>query len=54
MATYGETNGGKFGKAAVSWFKWQLYGDKAEGEKFLNPASSALTQDGWNITSKGY
>lgn len=55
MATYGETNGGKFGSAASAWFKWQLYGDEAEGKKFLDPVGSPLIAQGWNVTApKGY
>ncbi|KAF2395716.1 hypothetical protein EJ06DRAFT_540240 [Trichodelitschia bisporula] len=54
MATYGDQYGGKFGKAAVAFFKWQLKGDTAAGELFLNPATSSLTKDGWAIESKNW
>ena len=54
MATYGTANGGKFGKAAVAFFKWQMLGDKASGKMFLEPSGSALTKDGWDIVSKNW
>jgi hypothetical protein len=50
--TYFSTQGGKFGKAAVYFFDWQLKGDKAAGQQFLDPASSSLTKDGWKIESR--
>jgi hypothetical protein len=53
MGTYGARYGGKFGKAAVLFFKWQLKGDKAAGEEFLNPGGS-LRADGWDVVSKNY
>jgi hypothetical protein len=52
MATYGEAYGGKFGKAAVLFFKWQLQGDSAAGQEFLNPTS--LKAAGWDIVSRGF
>jgi len=52
--TYYEKQGGKFGKAAVSFFNWQMKGDKAAGQQFLNTATSPLTKDGWKIQSKGW
>jgi hypothetical protein len=54
MATYYELQGGQFGKAAVAFYDWQMKGDARAGEKFLNPASSPLTKDGWRIESKGF
>lgn len=52
MATYGETNGGQYGKAATLFFKWQLQDDQAAGQEFLNPTS--LKAAGWDIVSKGF
>jgi hypothetical protein len=54
MATYGTAYGGKFGEAAVLFFKWQMKGDAKAGENFLNPASSPLTKKGWNIEIKNF
>ena len=54
MATYGTTNGGKFGKAAVAFFDWHLKGDPASAKQFLEPASSPLTKDGWQIVAKNF
>jgi hypothetical protein len=52
MATYGDTHGGKFGKAASILFKWQLKGDKAAAQEFLQPTT--LKADGWEIVAKGW
>jgi hypothetical protein len=54
MATYGTANGGKFGKAAVAFFNWQMKNDQAAGKLFLEPESSSLTKDGWSIVSKNF
>lgn len=54
MATYGSDFGGKFGKAAVAFFDWHLKGNQASGKQFLDPTTSPLTKDGWDVVSKGY
>jgi hypothetical protein len=54
MGSYGDAYGGKFGKAAVAFFKWQMKGDQEAGKSFLDPATSSLTKDGWNIVSKNW
>jgi hypothetical protein len=51
--TYNEKQGGKFGKAAVAFFNWQMKGDKSAGQEFLNP-NTPLTKDGWRIEFKGW
>jgi hypothetical protein len=53
MGTYFQTNGGTYGKAAVAWFNWQFKGDAAGKAMFLTPGS-ALTKDGWTITSRNF
>lgn len=52
--TYYEKQGGKFGKAAVAFFNWQMKGDTKAREQFLNVATSPLTKDGWKIESRGW
>ena len=52
--TYMDKQGGKFGKAAVNFFNWQMKGDVAAGALFLKPEASALTTDGWKIESKNW
>jgi hypothetical protein len=47
-------SGGKFGEAAVLFFKWQLKGDTASGAAFLKPQSGPLAQKGWDIVSKNW
>lgn len=54
MATYGETHGGQFGKAAALFFKWQMKGDAQAGAQFLNPAGSPLTSAGWQIVHRNF
>ncbi|KAF2668797.1 hypothetical protein BT63DRAFT_440877 [Microthyrium microscopicum] len=46
--TFSEANGGKFGKAAVAFFKWNLQGDAASKDLYFNK-TSALYKDGWTI-----
>jgi hypothetical protein len=52
--TYMEKQGGKFGKAAVNFFNWQMKGDAAAGALFLKPEASGLMADGWKIESKNW
>jgi hypothetical protein len=52
--TYMDKQGGKFGKAAVNFFNWQMKGDAAAGALFLKPEGSTLTADGWKIESKNW
>jgi len=52
--TYMEKQGGKFGKAAVAFFDWQMKGDKSAGQQFLSPDTSPLAKDGWKIEFKGW
>jgi len=54
IGTYYQKNGGKIGKAASAFFKWQLKGDVSQKEMFCNPkANTELTKVGWQIESKG-
>ncbi|KAE9971716.1 hypothetical protein EG328_005445 [Venturia inaequalis] len=48
MGTYFEPQGGKFGKASVAFWKWQLQGDETSKALFFNKSSS-LYADGWQI-----
>jgi hypothetical protein len=52
--TYYDQQGGKFGKAAVVFFDWQLKGDSNAGRQFLDVATSPLTTDGWKIETRGW
>jgi hypothetical protein len=52
IGTFFSKQGGKFGKAAVAFFDWQLKGDEAAGKLFLDPVNSALTKDGWKIENR--
>jgi hypothetical protein len=55
MATYGEPNAGKFGKAAVSFLEWQFRGVEKEKKKFLDRNSeNSFVRDHWNISFKNW
>jgi hypothetical protein len=47
--TYGDVNGGKFGKAAQNWARWLLKGDLNGTKEYLTEGAKA---DGWTIVSK--
>jgi hypothetical protein len=46
MATWSQTNGGKFGKAEWLWLDWVLRGNAKSGEFFLGDGAKA---DGWEV-----
>jgi hypothetical protein len=46
MATWSQTNGGKFGKAEWLWLDWVLRGNPKSGEFFLKGGAKA---DGWDV-----
>lgn len=48
-ATYDQTNGGKFGKAAQLYFRWVLKGDTSASTFFTGNEAQA---DGWTVVSK--
>jgi hypothetical protein len=52
--TYGQDNGGPFGKVAVPWLKWQLDGDtSAKGKGYFVGDSCVPCKDSsWQIQSK--
>jgi len=52
IGTYYQKYGGKFGRAAVAFFKWQQKGDSASKALFCSPASSELTKVGFKIESR--
>jgi dienelactone hydrolase len=51
--TFGDINGGKYGKAVVSFLQWQFRGDEKEKLKYSDPKSAdSFVKAGWyNITS---
>ncbi len=52
--TYGEANGGDFGKVAVAWLDWRLKGDAAAGRMFLGPACGLCRDPHWVVQRKGF
>jgi hypothetical protein len=51
--SYGDSNGGKFGKAVLSFLNWQFKGDQKEKLRWSDPKSpNSFVSQGWyNITS---
>jgi hypothetical protein len=48
--TYNQAGGGKFGRASVPFWKWQLEGDQESKNLFFNK-SSPIYKDGWDINT---
>ncbi|KAK1753025.1 hypothetical protein QBC47DRAFT_404387 [Echria macrotheca] len=47
--TYNQTNGGKFGVAAVHWARWLLRGDKSAATWFTGNGTGTARGDGWSV-----
>ena len=50
--TYGETDGGDFGKVAVAWLDWSLKGDKAAARLFAGPDCGLCRDPKWVVRTK--
>jgi dienelactone hydrolase len=50
--TYGEPNGGPFGKVGVAWLDWRLKGDAAAGRMFVGPKCGLCTDAEWVVKQK--
>ena len=50
--TYGEANGGDFGKVGVAWLDWRLKGDAAAGRMFVGPGCGLCTDPKWVVRKK--
>lgn len=53
LGTYGQENGGFFGKIAVAWLDWRLKGNQAAAAMFRGPACILCTGPGWHVTKSG-
>ena len=49
--TYGQTNGGEFGRVAVLYLKWRLKGDTTAGTNFVG-SSCGLCNTQWQVQQK--
>lgn len=49
--TYGQPNGGEFGRAAQLWFRWQLQGDTQAGRAFVG-SDCGLCGTAWRVQQK--
>lgn len=49
--TYGQTNGGEFGRVAVLYLKWRLKGDTTAGANFVG-ANCGLCNTQWQVQQK--
>lgn len=52
--TYGQPNGGEFGKVGVALLKWQLKGDKQAAAMFLGAECGLCRSPGWHVSKKNY
>lgn len=52
--TYGQPNGGEFGKVGVALLKWQLKKDKASANLFLGENCGFCQDKNWHISKKIY
>ncbi len=50
--TYGEANGGDFGKVATAWLAWRLKGDAAAGRMFLGADCGLCKDPHWVVERK--
>jgi hypothetical protein len=50
--TYGEPDGGAFGKVAVAFLKWRLRGDRAAAGQFAGPDCGLCRQPEWHLRSR--
>lgn len=50
--TYGQPHGGEFAKVAVSWYKWQLKGDKEAGKMFTGNPPGLAQNPNWKVEKK--
>lgn len=53
LGTYGQTNGGFFGKIAVAWLDWRLKGRAAAAAMFRGPRCTLCTGPSWHVTKSG-
>jgi hypothetical protein len=52
--TYGQPNGGEFGKVGVALLQWQLKGDRKAGKMFLGAKCGFCEAPGWHVSKKGF
>lgn len=50
--TYGEANGGPFGKVGVAWLDWRLKGDAEAGKMFVGANCGLCTNAEWVVKQK--
>lgn len=50
--TYGEANGGDFGKVASAWLDWRLKGDMSAGRMFLGADCGLCKDPNWVVERK--
>jgi hypothetical protein len=48
MGTYGQPNGGEFGRVGAAWLKWQLKGDAQARQMFVGP-DCGLCGTEWSV-----
>jgi hypothetical protein len=51
-ATWGDVNGGEFGRVNLGWLKWQLMGDMTAANMFVGPNCELCTSSVWTVKKK--
>ena len=51
-ATWGEVNGGEFGRVNLGWLKWQLMGDMTAANMFVGSNCELCTSTVWTVKKK--
>lgn len=50
--TFGETNGGEYGRVGTDWLKWQLKGDQSARQRFVGPNCGLCSDPDWDVEQK--
>ncbi|AAZ57017.1 hypothetical protein JCM3263A_21960 [Thermobifida fusca] len=50
--TFGQPNGGEYGRVGVQWLKWQLKGDQNARQQFVGPHCGLCTHPEWDVAQK--
>ncbi|RAY14754.1 alpha/beta hydrolase [Actinomadura craniellae] len=52
FGTYGQPNGGEYGRVGAHWLKWQLKGDTTSRAQFAGPACGLCVDPDWETEQK--
>jgi len=52
--TFGQVNGGDYGRVASAWLDWQLKRDRKAGQVFTSASCGLCNEPGWTIVRKQF